>query len=108
MYAEFVASFENDRNGSIGPAFVKSGSTMPGSTMVASNMSQGRKTTIPTTCEVIILSTSLISTSLLGLHSSSSAPKSKYKPMPFVKAGQILSQNVLPSMEENTKEEEVN
>ncbi|CAO3667790.1 unnamed protein product [Umbelopsis vinacea] len=81
VYAEFVASFENDRNGSIGPSFVKSGSTMPGSTMVASNMSQ-------------------------GLHSSSSAPKSKYKPMPFVKAGQSLSQNVLPSMEENTKEEE--
>ncbi|KAH8551881.1 U2-associated SR140 protein [Umbelopsis sp. PMI_123] len=70
VYAEFVASFENDRSSGIGPSFVKSSSS-------------------------------------ISQDSSSSPSKiSKYKPMPFVKSGQTLPTNILPSMEENTKEEE--
>ncbi|KAI8583941.1 hypothetical protein K450DRAFT_220711 [Umbelopsis ramanniana AG] len=72
VYEEFVASFENDRSGGIGPSFVKSNSTM----LQAAN------------------------------NSNTTSGGSKYKPMPFVKSGQSLPTNVLPSMEENTKEEE--
>jgi len=84
VYAEFVASFENDRNGQAGQAFVKAGSSM-------ASIAQGRN--IPQAKD--------------SQTKSSTPSTSKYKPMPFVKAGQsVPATNVLPSMEENTKEEE--
>jgi hypothetical protein len=54
------------------------------------------------------MNSNILRSTFEGADSSSSQSKiSKYKPMPFVKSGQTLPTNILPSMEENTKEEEV-
>lgn len=45
VYAEFVASFENDRNGQAGQAFVKAGSSMA-SIAQGRNIPQGRNGSI--------------------------------------------------------------